>query len=158
MRFEGEQTVNVPREALWTYLLEPKNIAACAPGFQSMEELDPDHYKATVSVGIGAVKATFNLDVHRVDLREPEHAAMTGHGLAAGSAVDMRADMDLVAASEATTTMRWVATVNVSGKIASMGARLLEGTANKLTGRFFDCLTQHLEVGATATAPAATDI
>ena len=155
MHFEGEQTVNVPRETVWAFLMDPQKVADCAPGFQKMDVLGPDHFKPTIGVGIGAVKATFTLDVQLVDLKEPEHAAMTAHGMAAGSAVDMRADMDLAAQSEAQTVMRWTSTVNVSGKIASMGARLMESTAHKLTARFFDCLRTNLEAGAAAPAAAS---
>jgi carbon monoxide dehydrogenase subunit G len=156
MHFEGQQTVHVPREAVWTFLMDPHTVADCAPGFQGMQVLSPEEFKPTLGIGIGAVKATFTLDVHLMDLREPEHIAMTGHGVAAGSATDLRAAMDLVMESDAVTTMRWAADVNVSGKIASMGARLLESTANKLTGRFFDCLRKKLEASAVPSAGASS--
>jgi uncharacterized protein len=155
MHFDGEQTVNVPLATAWAFLMDPPKVAACAPGFQSMETLAPDHFKATVGVGVGAVKANFTLDVSLVDVHEPDHAGMTARGQAAGSAVEMRSAMDLIAASETVTTMRWTADVNVMGKIASVGARLLEGTARKLTDRFFDCLRKTLEGAAASSEPAA---
>jgi carbon monoxide dehydrogenase subunit G len=145
MHFEGQQTVQAPREVVWAYLLDPNKVAECAPGFQGMEILAPDHFKPKVGVGIGAIKAMFTLDVHLVDIQEPDHVAMTARGMAVGSAADLRAAMDLVADSPTTTGMRWTADVIVSGTIASMGARLLESTANKLTGRFFDCIRKKLE-------------
>jgi len=138
MHFAGQQTVHVPREAVWTYLMDPHAVADCAPGFQGMQVLSPEEFKPTLGIGIGAVKATFTLDVHLMDLREPEHIAMTGHGVAAGSATDLRAAMDLVMESEAVT------------------ARLLESTANKLTGRFFDCLRKKLEASAVPSAGASS--
>jgi carbon monoxide dehydrogenase subunit G len=150
MHFEGKQTINVPIETVWSYFMNPNKVAECAPGFRSMEILGPDHFKPTLAVGIGAIKATFTLDVATVDKQEPSHLGMTARGVAAGSAVDMRSAMDLVAESSTTTTMRWTADVNVSGTIASVGGRLLEGTANKLTARFFDCLRQKLEAPSTA--------
>jgi uncharacterized protein len=148
MHFEGEQVVRAPRPAVWTYLLDANKVAECAPGFKGMEVLGPDHYRPTVGVGIGAVKATFTLDVHLVDLNEPEHVAMTGRGVASDSATDLRADMDLIQESESATRLRWTADVNVTGKIANMGARLLQGTANKLTARFFACISNKLEAQA----------
>jgi uncharacterized protein len=151
MHFEGQQTINAPIQSVWAYFMTPDKVAECAPGFQSMETLAPDHFKPKLAVGVGAVKATFTLDVTLVDVQEPTHMAMQGRGVAAGSAVDMRSAMDLAADSETSTTMRWTADVNVSGTIASVGARLLEGTANKLTARFFDCLRQKLETPSTAT-------
>jgi carbon monoxide dehydrogenase subunit G len=152
MHFDGQQTINAPIDAVWAFITDPNKVADCAPGFKSMEILGPDHFKPTLAVGVGAVKATFTLDVHLVDVSAPSHAAMTGRGQAAGSAVEMRASMDLTAASASSTTMVWTADVNVSGTIASVGARLLEGTAHKLTARFFDCLRQKLEAPSSVTA------
>jgi carbon monoxide dehydrogenase subunit G len=145
MHFEGQQTINAPIETVYAHVLDPNKVAECAPGYKSMEILGPDHYKPTIAVGVGAVKATFTLDVQVGEKNEPSHAAMTGRGQAAGSAVEMRAAMDLAAQSESATTMNWTADVNVSGTLASVGARLMEGTAHKLTARFFDCLRQKLE-------------
>lgn len=150
MHFEGQQTINATTESIWAFFMTPDKVAECAPGFKSMEILGPDHFKPTLAVGVGAVKATFTLDVKLADMREPSHIAMQARGMAAGSAVDMRSAMDLVAESDTATTMRWTADVNVSGTIASVGARVLEGTANKLTTRFFDCLRQKLEAPSTA--------
>jgi carbon monoxide dehydrogenase subunit G len=48
--------------------------------------------------------------------------------------------------------MDWKATVVVSGTIASVGARLLQGTAEKLTGKFFDCLKTKLQAADEAAA------
>jgi carbon monoxide dehydrogenase subunit G len=153
MHFEGQQTINASQQTVWAFFMDPNKVAECAPGFKSMEILSPDHFKPTLAVGVGAVKATFTLDVTLADMQEPSHAAMLAHGVAAGSAVDMRSALDLIAQSDTVTEMRWTADVNVRGAIASTGARLLEGTAHKLTDRFFDCLRQKLE--ATPTVPAA---
>jgi carbon monoxide dehydrogenase subunit G len=157
MHFEGDQTIRAPIQTVWDFLMTPDNVAACAPGFQSMQTIDADHFKPTLAVGIGAVKATFTLDVAITERQPPAHAAVKAHGMAAGSAVDMLSGMDLSAETPDVTRLHWIADVNVSGTIASMGARLMEGTAHKLTNRFFDCLRQKLEAspsGAEAGAPA----
>ena len=154
MHFEGKQTINAPLQTVWDHIMDPNKVAECAPGFKSMEILGPDHFKPTLGVGVGAVKATFTLDVTLVDVLPPSHAGVTARGSAAGSAAEVKSAMDLAVDSDTATTMTWTADVIVSGTIASVGARLLEGTAHKLTDRFFDCLRQHLEAPATD-APAA---
>ena len=152
MHFEGEQAIHAPIESVWAFFMDPNQVAECAPGLKSLEIIGPDHYKPTVSVGIGPVKATFTLDVVMTAKQEPAHAEATARGNAAGTAVEMQGGMDLAAESPTVTTMRWVANVNVSGKIASLGARLMESTANKLTARFFDCTRQKLEEQASVSA------
>ncbi|HEV2580763.1 MAG TPA: SRPBCC domain-containing protein, partial [Ktedonobacteraceae bacterium] len=115
------------------------------PGFQSLEVLGDEHWKAVVAVGIGAVKAKFTLDVTRPEMREPEEMIVKGRGKAPGSAVDLSGDMRLTALDSEQTQMDWKATVVVSGTIASVGARLMQGTAERLTGQFFDCLKTTLQ-------------
>lgn len=145
MHFEGTQQIKSSQRAIFEFLVDPNKVASCAPGFISMEILAPDHFKPTIGIGVGAVKAKFTLDVQLQDVREPAHAAMKGHGVAAGSAVDMVASLDLLPVSDAETTMNWIADVTVSGTIASVGARLLDSTAQKQITKFFDCFRQKLE-------------
>ena len=150
MEFSGIQTVAAPIEKVWAFLMDVNNVAACAPGFQSLEVLEDEHWKAVVAVGVGAVKAKFTLDVTRPEMREPENMTMKGRGKAPGSAVDLSGDMHLSAVDTGDTQMDWKASVVVSGTIASVGARLIQGTAQRLTGQFFDCLKTSLQTPDTA--------
>jgi carbon monoxide dehydrogenase subunit G len=145
MEFSGTQTIAAPIEKVWTFLFNVDNVAACAPGFQSMEETGPEEWKAVVAVGVGAVKAKFTLDVTRPDMDEPERMVVKARGKAPGSAVDMFGDMNLTTVEDGQTRMDWKATVVVSGTIASVGARLLGSLAERLTSQFFDCLKAKLE-------------
>ena len=145
MEFSGTQTVAAPIEKVWAFLMDVNNVASCAPGFQSLEVLEEERWKAVVAVGVGAVKAKFTMDVTREEMQEPEHMTIKGRGKAPGSAVDMSGHMHLTTILTAETQMDWKATVVVSGTIASVGARLLQGTAERLTVKFFDCLKTTLQ-------------
>jgi carbon monoxide dehydrogenase subunit G len=150
MDFSGSQTIAAPIDKVWAFLLDVNKVAECAPGFQSLEVLGEEHWKAVVSVGIGAVKAKFTLDVTRPEMHEPDHMVVKARGKAPGSAVELSGDMHLTAVDSNQTRMDWEAKVIVSGTIASVGARLLQGTAEKLTGQFFACLKAKLEPGGTS--------
>ena len=145
MEFSGTQTISAPIDNVWAFLLDVNNVAGCAPGFQSMEELGEEHWKAVVGVGIGSVKAKFTMDVTRSEMHESEQMVVKARGKAPGSAVDLSGDMHLTALDGDQTRMDWQAQVVVSGTIASVGARLLQGVAEKLTGQFFDCLKTKLQ-------------
>ena len=145
MEFSGTQTIAAPIEKVWAFLMDVNNVASCAPGFQSLEVLGEEHWKAVVAVGVGAVKAKFTLDVTREEMQEPDHMLIKGRGKAPGSAVDLTGHMHLTTVLTGETRMDWKATVVVSGTIASVGARLLQGTAERLTGQFFDSLKSKLQ-------------
>lgn len=145
MEFSGTQTMDAPVERVWAFLMDVQNVAECAPGFQSLEVLGDEHWKAVVAVGIGPVKAKFTLDVTRPEIQEPERMVVQGRGKAPGSAVELAGDMHLTALSPTETQMDWKANVVVSGTIASVGARLLSGAVERLTGQFFGCLRQKLQ-------------
>ena len=145
MEFSGTQTIAAPIEKVWAFLLDVNNVASCAPGFQSLEVLGEEHWKAVIAVGVGVVKAKFTLYVTRDEMLEPDHMLIKGRGKAPGSAVDLTGHMHLTTVITAETQMDWKATVVVSGTIASVGARLLQGTAERLTGQFFDCLKAKLQ-------------
>ena len=56
----------------------------------------------------------------------------------------MRSTVDLDAAG-GQTTMRWSSDVTVSGMIAQVGSRLVQGTADKITKQVFACIKAKLE-------------
>src|SRR5881392_3159639 len=107
MEFSGTQTIAAPIETVWAFLMDVNKVAACAPGFQSLEVLGEEEWKAVIAVGIGPVKAKFTLDVTRPEMQEPERMVVKARGKAPGSAVEMAGDMHLTALEEDQTRMDW---------------------------------------------------
>ena len=75
----------------------------------------------------------------------PEAATITAHGQAPGSAVDAVAQMRLSETQGGGTRMEWDADVNIAGTLASVGARMIDGTANKMIAQTFACMKSTLE-------------
>jgi carbon monoxide dehydrogenase subunit G len=146
MHFEGTVQINAPRDTVWAFVIDPNQVGQCGPGVESIEVIDDTHFKATAKVGIGFISARFNVNMEFAELDAPNAATIKAHGQAPGSAVDADARMTL-ADAEGGTRMDWAADVNIAGTIASVGARLIEGTANKMIGQTFDCMKSKLEGG-----------
>ena len=148
MEFSGTQTIAAPIDKVWAYLLDVNKVAACAPGFQSLEPLGVEQWKALVAVGVGPVKAKFTLDISRPEMHEPDRMVVKGRGKAPGNAVELTGTINLSAVSPQETRMDWNANVVLSGTLASVGARLMNSTTEKLTAQFFDCLKSKLQASA----------
>jgi carbon monoxide dehydrogenase subunit G len=145
MHFEGTVQINAPRDRVWAFVIDPNQVGQCGPGVESIEVIDDSHFKATAKVGVGFISARFVVNMEFVDLDAPNAATIKAHGQAPGSAVDADARMQLSDGADGGTTMDWSADVNIAGTIASVGARLIEGTANKMIGQTFDCMKSKLE-------------
>jgi carbon monoxide dehydrogenase subunit G len=145
MHFEGTVDIAAPRERVWAFLIDPNQVGSCGPGVESIEVVDETHYRARAKVGVGFITARFAVEMEMADKTPPERAVIKARGQAPGSAVDAIAEMRLSGQTDGPTTMTWTADVSISGTIASVGARLIEGTANKMIGQTFDCIRSRLE-------------
>ncbi len=145
MHFDGTVEINAPRERVWSFLMDPNQVGSCGPGVESIDIVDADHFKAKAKVGVGFISARFVVDIETAERIGSDRAVLKIRGQAPGSAVDGVAEMNLSGAPEGPTTMAWAADVNIAGTLASVGGRLIEGTAQKMIGQTFDCIRSKLE-------------
>jgi carbon monoxide dehydrogenase subunit G len=144
MQFHGTVEIAAPRDRVWEFLMDPQQVGSCGPGVESIEIVDATRFKATAKVGIGFIRARFVVNMEMADLVAPEQATIRAHGQAPGSAVDAVATMTLSDTAAGGTQLDWRADVTIAGALASAGARLIEGTANKMIGETFDCIRAKL--------------
>ena len=138
MEFAGEYLINAPRQRVWDALNDPEILKQAIPGCQEIEKQSPTEMTATIKSKIGPVQATFKGAVTLSNLNPPEGYTIAGEGkggvagFAKGSA-----DVTLSDGDDGGTLLRYEATGQVGGKIAQVGARLVEGTGKKLADEFF---------------------
>jgi len=145
MQFAGTTEIDAPRAKVWAFVIDPQQVGWCGPGVESIEAIDDTHFRAKAKVGIGPISARFAVSLELAEAEAPERAVIRATGQAPGSAVDARGEMVLSGPEAGPTTMAWSADVQIMGTMASVGARLIEGTANKLIGQAFDCIRTRLE-------------
>jgi carbon monoxide dehydrogenase subunit G len=145
MQFSDTTEIRAPIERVWGFLIDAEQVGPCGPGVESVTVIDATHFKARAKVGIGFISARFTVDMELVEQTPPARAVIKAHGQAPGSAVDATASMNLSETPEGITVMDWVADVVISGTLASVGARLIEGTAKKMIGQAFECIRTKLE-------------
>ena len=145
MHFEGSVDIEAPRDRVWAFVIDPQQVGQCGPGVETIEVIDDRHFKATAKVGVGFISARFVVNLEMAEMTAPEASTIKAHGQAPGSAVDATAHMHLADNGSGGTRMDWDADVNIAGTLASVGARMIEGTATKMIGQTFDCMKSKLE-------------
>ena len=147
LEFSGAPEITASRQQVWAKLMDPDFVAASAPGVESVEAVDPTHFKVISGLGVGSIKVRFKLDVELFDVVPGQQLKMRARGKAPGSAVDVVSHLRLEDAGPEKTRLNWSATSEVSGTVASVGARLLEGTARRLTEEFWTDFARRVSAG-----------
>jgi carbon monoxide dehydrogenase subunit G len=147
LEFAGSPVITATRQKVWTRLTDPSFVAESAPGVESVEALDPTHFKVISGVGVGSVKVRFRLEVELFDIIEGQRLKMRARGMAPGSAVDVVSGLELQDVGPGLTRLTWSAISELSGTVASIGARLLEWTARKFTEEFWTDFARRASVG-----------
>ena len=137
LEFSGAPDIPATREAVWARLTDPDFIAASAPGVERVEAVDPRHFRVTSGLGAGSMRLAIELDIELFDVVELRSLRMRAIGRGAGSNVDVLSDIGLEDNGRGGTTLRWSAATDVSGAIASLGGRMVELTARRLTEEFW---------------------
>ena len=144
MDFQGDFRTPSSREDTWRFVMDPNQIAPCGPGVREVEILDDTHYRITARVGIGAIAMNFRVDAELLDVEELERASVRVTAQAPGTAVEGLANMAL-SDDDGGTRMDWNVHVDINGKLAAMGERLIRGTADRLIEQTFKCIRTKLE-------------
>ncbi len=146
MRLSDTVTINAPIEKTWEFMTNADEVARCAPGVESVEEIEKDQkYKAIASVGFGGVKVKFTADIEFAELQEPNFGKIVAHGTAPGSAADVTVEMNFSEEDPNTTKFSWVADVAVMGTIAALANRMMGSVTKKLAGEFFNNVKNKIE-------------
>jgi uncharacterized protein len=144
LEFSGSPAIAAPRERVWERLMDPHFVAQSAPGVESVHVIDATHFKVVSGFGVGSIKVRFAMDVELYDIIDGRSAKMRVRGKAPGSAIDVVSNLQVDDAGSAGTQLKWSATSEISGTVASVGARLMEGTARKLTEQFWTDFAQRV--------------
>ena len=144
MKIEGSADIPAPREKVWAAFLDPDVLAQALPGCEKLEAIGPNEYKATMKIGVAAIKGTFEGKVKLSDLEPPNRYRMAvegsgGPGFVRGEAGMQMSDVD------GGTKVSYDADVQVGGLIASVGQRMLGGVTKMMLDQFFTRMTELLE-------------
>jgi hypothetical protein len=152
MDVKGERRIAAPRERVWGAINDPAVLRRCIPGCESLERLNDQDLRATVAAQLGPVHARFSGTLAVTDAVPPRGCRIAGEG-DAGSAGFARGEGTLTLEEDGKATrLSFQFTVTLGGRLAQVGARLLEAAARALVREFLDRLD-----GMVIQGPAVAD-
>ena len=80
LEFSGSPEIAAPRDRVWQRLMDPHFVAQSAPGVESVEVIDPTHFKVISGFGVGSIKVRFTMDVELFDVVPGRSARMRVRG------------------------------------------------------------------------------
>jgi uncharacterized protein len=138
MEMSGSRQINASQAEVWRALNDPAVLQRSIPGCEALEKIDDTNMKGTVALRLGPMALKFSGDVQLSNLNPPNSYRLTGSGKAgpAGFASGF-ADVTLVP-KDGGTELTYKVESTVGGRMAQLGARLIDATAAQLAGEFFD--------------------
>ena len=157
MDMTGEFRIAAPKEAVWKALNDPEVLRQSIPGCEELLKTSDNEFAAKVTVRVGPVKARFAGKVTLSDLDPPNGYKITGEGQGGaagfangGATVRLETDGD-------GTQLKYTVNAAIGGKLAQIGARLIDGTARKLADEFFTTFAGLVAAGTATAVPAAAE-
>ncbi len=140
----GQAIVPVPPQQVWDTLLDPVKLAAVIPGCRTLDQVAENSYTANISIGVGAVRGRFQTHIQLSDLDPPNSIVLSGGMTGPLGSSSGEGHVTLTATADGT-QVDYTYDVNITGKVAAIGSRMLNGTARVLVDQFFKRLIAQIE-------------
>ncbi|MBV9251578.1 MAG: carbon monoxide dehydrogenase subunit G [Acetobacteraceae bacterium] len=158
MDMTGERRIPAPRQTVWNALNDPAVLRASIPGCESLEKLSDNNMRATAAVKIGPIAARFSGNVLLSEVEPPNSYTITGEGQGGVAGFAKGGAKVNLSEDAGATLLRYVVTAQVGGKIAQLGARLIDASAKQMADAFFDRFSAVVAKPAEVVAPAGAPV
>jgi carbon monoxide dehydrogenase subunit G len=146
MILDGEFTFRARRPSVWTLLQDPDVLVKAMPGAQRLVATGDGTYEGTIRIGVGPVTAaTWTLTVALHDRQEPASYGMKVESKGPLGFTRGSASVELLD-EPAGTRMKYRADMQIGGKVAGIGQRLLDQVARMLTKQGLEALSREMEL------------
>jgi uncharacterized protein len=137
MDMTGERRIVAPRQTVWDALNDTVTLKASIPGCESLEKTGDNQMKATAAVKLGPISARFNGAVTLSDIDAPNSYTITGEGQGGVAGFAKGGAKVFLTDDAGATLLKYEVNAQVGGKLAQLGARLIDATAKQMAEQFF---------------------
>lgn len=154
MNLNGTFTFNGPRARVWDLLQDPVVLAKALPGTERLALTSEDHYEGVMKVSVGPVTAAkFDVSVALEDKVPPQRMSLRIEGKGPVGFTRGTASVLLEEQADGKTQMQYTSDVQVGGRIASVGQRLLESVSKMMMRQALEALERELAARLSAAPP-----
>jgi len=144
MDMTGERRIPAPRQKVWDALNDTEVLRSCIPGCETLERTSENAMKATAAIKIGPISARFSGNIALSDIDAPNSYRISGEGQG-GVAGFAKGGANVRLADDGPfTVLSYDVKAQVGGKIAQLGARLIDATSKQMADMFFDRFTSEV--------------
>jgi carbon monoxide dehydrogenase subunit G len=148
MVIQEKFVVKAPIKRVWTFATDPEQIGKCVPGCEKIEKIDERTYLAVVHAGVGPIKVRFKFTSTMTEIDEPKHLHLESKGADIGKAgsFTQTSDVDLREISEDEVEVSYTSNINVVGRLATFGERVMRAQAKKIGEQFIRSFKEKVEI------------
>jgi carbon monoxide dehydrogenase subunit G len=144
MKIEGEYIFSGPREEVWDLVRDPEVLATALPGTQNLEQISESEYEGAMHVRVGPVSGAFAGRIVVSGEVPPESCTLTVDGRGAPGFASGTGHIHLHEQEDGTTFMVYEGEMQIGGKLASVGQRLLDTASKSMIRQGLEALNQAL--------------
>lgn len=143
MKLEGTYTFDAPLAVVWQALFDAEVLARTLPGCEKLVR-ENDRFKGDINVKMGPVQGKFQGLVDVLDVKELDSYKMVVDGRGPAGFVKATAQIALTAQGEGT-RLAYASDVQVGGRVASVGQRLIDASARAIVKQSLEGLNEQIK-------------
>jgi len=152
MKVEGEHIFNGTQQQVWDLFRDTEVMAAALPGTKKMELVGDNTYEAVMNVRVGPVAGEFSGQLLISNEDHPQSYTMTVEGRGKPGFLKGTGDVILTDQGGNQTLMGYTGDVQIGGKLAAVGQRLIDTVAKSIISQAFETLDNVLAERVAAVA------
>jgi carbon monoxide dehydrogenase subunit G len=147
MKIDGKFNLKASPQAIWDVMLQPGTLASCVPGAEKIEAIDDKTYDCLIKQSVGPISVKLQFRVNLTEIDPPKFVKAAGIGEALGKmgTFTMSLTVNLNELPDGKVEVAYSTDVNIVGKLATFGERIMRAKAAKVGEDFGNNLQKKLE-------------
>lgn len=149
MVIEDRFIIKAPLKNVWDFLMGIEGVGTCIPGCEEVKAIDEHNFQGVVRVKVGPISASFKINANIIEIAPPTHLTSIVKGEDKGKSSFFISEnvLDLKGLSPNVTEVSYKSEVNIVGRLATFGDKIIRVKAKQLEENFVSSLKEKLETG-----------